>query len=252
MMLKTRNAAGALAACLFSAVMILNSGCNQIDAGTGPDAPDGGNYVLAATYDSIRSFPGGGGIFVICMKPAKDFAGTVQLSLEADTRLKAELSLAKLHATDTATEILIHPDVNAAIGSYEITVVASHEGKDQKLKVRANLMEWQPPVFETALTKLDAFRTWLGSQNPAYLEVFNPQTSVYGTYPQILIVEHYTFITPRYEIRLCYHVMIPPYDWSMIRVRRRTSPVAELAARRESDGNISIISIQDYPTFYGY
>ena len=46
--------------------------------------------------------------------------------------------------------------------------------------------------------------------------------------------------------------MIPPYDWSMLWLRKRGEVEAIFAAKRESDGTVYEIPVGDYPIFYGY
>ena len=46
--------------------------------------------------------------------------------------------------------------------------------------------------------------------------------------------------------------MIPPYNWSKLLLRERGEVDAIFSAKRESDGTTYEISIDEYPTFYGY
>jgi hypothetical protein len=74
----------------------------------------------------------------------------------------------------------------------------------------------------------------------------------YLTYPMHLIVEHWTFLSTAWEVRLCRHIMIPPHDWSMILFRRLGTLEPVLAARRETDGSIHQIPVSEYPVLYGF
>ena len=74
----------------------------------------------------------------------------------------------------------------------------------------------------------------------------------YITYPAHLIVEHWTFLYDNWEMRICYHVMIPPYNWSMLWLRPLGELDAVFSAKREWNGTAYEIPICDYPTFYGY
>jgi hypothetical protein len=58
-----------------------------------------------------------------------------------------------------------------------------------------------------------------------------------------------------WEVRFCFHVMIPPYDWTKIMIRERDEWEPAIAGKREHDGvdyKLSEIPISEYPTFYGY
>ncbi len=72
------------------------------------------------------------------------------------------------------------------------------------------------------------------------------------TYPEILVVEHWTFLNPTWEMRMCFHVMIPPYDWSMLTIRSRGEWDFQFAAKRESDGTTYEIPVAEYPVMCGY
>ncbi len=93
---------------------------------------------------------------------------------------------------------------------------------------------------------------WLSQHHPEYAAVLDQKWFAYNTYPQIWVVEHWTFLSEDWELRVCFHVMIPPYDWSMMRLRKRGEVNAEFAARRESDGTIYEIPVSDYPIKFGY
>ncbi|MDT3739297.1 MAG: hypothetical protein RO257_07325 [Candidatus Kapabacteria bacterium] len=217
-----------------------------------PKQEDKGEYTIQAKYQSIRSYPEGGGIFIISIIPQNDFAGTVKLRLEADPALKASLKKSDLDNNNRVAEIIISPDKNIEINNYIISIIATHSGKEKRVQVEVELFDWTQGGIETALIKRDEFKKWLVSQNSKYNSIFNQPDKFYHTYPQILIVEHYTFLTDDYEVRICYHVMVPPDDWSFIRIRKRNSLEAEFAAKRESNGTIKSIPLTEYPTLFGY
>jgi hypothetical protein len=213
---------------------------------------DAGSYSIYSTYDSIRSYPAGGGLFVVYIKPDSNFSGIVNLSVQSDAKLNAKLNKTQLKKGDTVVEITIKPDSITDIKNYIITLVTKHANQEKKKEFKIAMYEWSMVNFETAITNMDKFRDWLINQNPDYLKIFTKPGINWATYPQTLIVEHYTFLTDNYEVRLCYHVMIPPYDWSKICIRKRGNTNFEFSAIRETDGKISIYPVNDYPFLYGY
>jgi hypothetical protein len=233
-------------------IMLTTYGCNEQENPNQPNQDDKGDYSIVAKYDSIRSYPGGGGIFIVYITPDKDFSGTVILKLEADKSLNAFLRKTTLDNKNCVAEIVISPEKTINIKKYNIRLIASHEGKEKNIELGIDLYEWQQGEIETPLSKLNEFRDWLNANYPKYNALFGKFKTFYHTYPEILIVEHYTFLTDEYEIRLCYHVMIPPDDWSMILFRKRDSIKAEFAARRDTDGKIYSIPVSDYPLLLGY
>jgi hypothetical protein len=237
-------------ACAFFACLLLTQ-CSNDDKSVQPVETDGGTYTLVANYDSIRSMPGGGGIFVVRIVPSADFTGSVKLNLDADTALHVSLTKATLVKSDTVTDITINPGLSAQEGVITFTCTASHAGKEQKHTFHVRVMEWSCDIDSTIFEKRELFRNWLVSKNSAYSELFGTLQQVYKTYPQILIVEHYTMLTPRYEFRLCYHVTISPYNWSKIWIRDRSKPSAEFSAIWENSGSIRETAVDEYPIF-GY
>ena len=234
---------------LLLAVVI--AGCPWIPPND-PTQPDQGSYALAATYDSIRSYPGGGGIYVLRLTPLVGFQGTVQLRVEADSSLGASVTMRSLIASRKIAEVLLAPKADAVPGRYTVTVISTHAGAERRLRLLVNVMEWTGPEAAEALAQREKFRDWCVQQRPELAEAFSAPRALYNTYPEILIVEHRTFLTGDYEVRVCNHVMVPPDDWSMIRLRKRDSAEPVFAARRESDGTIREIPVSQYPELCGY
>ena len=48
-------------------------------------------FEIEAKYSYIRSYPEGGGIFIIKMTPKNDFSGYVSLQINTDSNLNAQL-----------------------------------------------------------------------------------------------------------------------------------------------------------------
>ncbi|HUU94355.1 MAG TPA: hypothetical protein VM487_01330 [Phycisphaerae bacterium] len=67
----------------------------------------------------------------------------------------------------------------------------------------------------------DLFISWLAENRPEL--GITAQTVWTGTIvtPHILVVTHYLYFSPEWEMHVYWHVMIPPYDWARIELRRR-------------------------------
>ena len=76
-------------------------------------------------------------------------------------------------------------------------------------------------LLDPAVEMRDRFIPWL-TQNHPELGI-TTQTGWTGTIvtPHILVVTHYLFLTDEWEMEVRWHVMIPPYDWTVIYLRRR-------------------------------
>jgi hypothetical protein len=230
---------------LFFSILIL--GCEKDN----PIEPDDGDYTLSVKYDSIRSYPGGGGIFVLSVKTDTGFTGIIKLSLQADIRLNAEFTESELDNVKGISNIELAPAADLAPGTYPIRLTARHNGMEKIKELKVIVYEWDGNIVD-ALDKLLPFKSWLQANKPQYNSLFTGNRKIYATYPQTLIVEHFTFLNSEYEMRLCYHVMIEPYDWSKICIRRLDKTEPELALMRDTNGDITVIPTQDYPTLYGY
>jgi len=211
-------------------------------------------FVLESTYDSIRSCPEGGGVFIVALADENNTIGQVQLNLDALSGLNSSCTRTEIDKEFPVAEIIINPGENIPAGDYEISVHASNSVCDTIVKLTVTVYDWSAEIGENPLLKKDEFATWL--QNEYHEFEITPNTQwdiIYPTYPQILIVDHVTFLNDVYELRLCLHEMIPPDDWSMIRLRKRNEAEPFFAARQDSTGGAMYhIPVGEYPEMYGY
>jgi hypothetical protein len=217
-----------------------------------PPGPDTGTYQIVCPYDTIRSYPGGGGIFTFGITPSQNFDGDIQLRLFAQEGLSAELNHIAFTKTDTIAELVIAPVPFIQPGLYCIAVEMRHDSTVRTLSLWVWIYDWPGVVSPESSAKLWEFAPWVQNNHPELFAAFGGMLMHYFTYPEVLIVEHHTYLNAGWEIRLCYHVMIPPHDWSMIRIRKLNSLEPALAARRETDGSIHQIGIHEYPLMFGY
>lgn len=214
-------------------------------------------FELKATYNYIRSYPNGGGIFVVYIEPASDFTGTVFLNLVAPARLNAKLKSQVLNRGALVTEITVEPSSTIRPGTKYIKLAAVHvDGlyvqSVQRMQLQVEIFEWEACDNPNLDEKRDLFIQWLEQKHPEFGLFLNQEYRYYITYPEILIVEHGTYLNAEWEIRVCDHVMVPPYDWSMICIRKRGAVKPLFAAMRESDNTIHEIPLSEYPVMFGY
>ncbi len=224
----------------------------------GANDPSELTFSIVPKYSYIRSYPGGGGIFIVRLLSTGIFIGDVNLYLKADPSLNASLDRNTLNSRYNIAEITIQPSESVELGTYEIDLYAaygvspSHTGKYVKITLEVEVMQWGPTNPSNVISKMDDFVEWLEAEHPELGNFSNRIWFPYMTYPQIWIVEHWTFLDEDWEFRLAYHVTIPPYDWSKILLRRRGQWNPVLAAERDSDGTIHEIPISEYPIMFGY
>ena len=240
-----------------SVFLLLLSGCMEVGGDVIPNdaspvPPDAGSFTMYARYDSIRSFGGGGGVFPVALHPAEDFSGCARLTVDAHPALGAWLDRRILDERDSVAELRLRPCSGIGEGLYPVLIRAEHADTVRVLELGVRIVDWSATPGSTPMDMLAPFLAWLGSEHPEVGNVLRLPAYCYGTYPEILIVEHWTFLSAEWEIRLCFHVMIPPDDWSMLMLRRTGTVTPLLAARRESNGEITEIPVDEYPTQYGY
>jgi hypothetical protein len=248
-------------------------------------------FEIVTKYSYIRSYPGGGGIFIIDLNPKADFSGYVSLEINADPHLFIELDKTILNKKSQIAELTIQPDKTIEIKTYEIVITANYHQKTkhitflnwinrlkfpllsflikyifnrllniqfrvdsepEKIVLEVEMFDWSSDNLPIAIIKRGELINWLENYHPEFGTFTGKDCYSYVTYPAHLIVEHWTFLYEDWELRICYHVMIPPYDWSMLWLRERGEFEALFAAKRESDGTTYEISIDEYPIFYGY
>jgi len=250
-------------------------------------------FEIEAKYSYIRSYPEGGGIFIIKMTPKIGFSGYVSLEINADPNLNAQLDKEILNKQSQVAELTIQPNELIEIKTYEIVLTATYHKKsrhatflnwinkikfpvlsylishlfnrcnsdsggahlsyiDETLVLEVEMFHWSSENLPEAIIKRDELIDWLEAEHPEFGTFSGENSFAYVTYPAHLIVEHWTFLYEKWEMRICYHVTIPPYYWSKIWLRPRGEVDAVFAAKREYDGTTYEMPVEDYPTYYGY
>jgi hypothetical protein len=232
-------------------LIIILAGCTN-DKGVSPRPLDSGSFTIEARYSKIRSYRGGGGVFIVHMEPDDNFTGDIELSVMADSALNARLSTDMLNRQTRIAEITIRPGQSIEIKAHVIELAVIHSDSTRMLIFDVELYQWTSGNVGDAIAKRNEILAWLDDEHPEYDDLSTQEWFAYFTYPEIWVVEHWTFLNLEWEMRLCFHVMIPPHDWSMLQIRKRGETEPVLAARRESDGTVYEIAVSEYPTMFGY
>ncbi|UCD63855.1 MAG: hypothetical protein JSW34_00055 [Candidatus Zixiibacteriota bacterium] len=248
---------------------VLLSGCSSdnpvqtpIDPGATckkptPPEPGEGSFTLEAKYTYIRSYPTGGGVMLLKIVPGADMSGDVAISIDAHKTLGAQLTTGLLNAESAITELTVSPTRQVPLGLHVVTVTAENQTHQQSLELEVEVFNWGILSMNKAQETLDQFTDWLSDEHPELGNFANQRWELYSTYPLIKIVEHYTFLSDDWEFRICFHVMIPPNDWSKMWLRPRGEWEPVLAAQRAWDDTagdyvIEEIPVGDYPIYFGY
>jgi len=102
------------------------------------------------------------------------------------------------------------------------TISGRRAGLEETATVPITITSLEEDLVEPLAVEVrDLFIPWL-AENQAELGITaeTEWTSTIVT-PHILVVTHYLFFSEDWEMHVYWHVMIPPYDWARIELRRR-------------------------------
>jgi hypothetical protein len=228
---------------------IINSCSDEADSVIPP--LDEGEYSISIKYVSVMIYPGGGAVFLISLTPEYKFNGDVNISTSCDPALNCNVKNINLDKEHPVSEIEVRPADSIREGKYPISICFTHKEVTKYDTVYVNISQWGCNE-EDAFNKRNEFKEFIERKYPNLSDIFVLKNTCYSTYTNILIVEHYTFLSDSYEVRLCYHVMIPPSDWSKLLIRKRLSWEPLIALSRDTKGEIVEIPVSEYPIFFGY
>jgi hypothetical protein len=219
------------------------SGCNEIFS----------RFTINAKYTYIMSYRDGGGIFLINMTPRHNFYGNVSLKIDASANLNVKLNNDILNESSRVAEITIYPNNLTRIGLHEIELSASHTNISRLISLKVDILNRSIGTPSSYIIgKKNKLIHWLESEYPTFNNISNQDWFAYMTYVEILVVEHWTFLSSEWELRLCCHITIPPYNWSMLRLRKIGEIEPIFAAKCDFNDIIYDIPISDYPIMHGY
>jgi hypothetical protein len=210
-------------------------------------------FTIKAKFSYIKSNPNGGGVFIIKLIPRYDFSDNVSLLIDSDELLNPQLTQCFLNENISVSELELRPDRLILPGIYNITLIASNNKISHEISLKVeiiNITTSEPSI--QILEKRDEFIEYLHSEYPDMGNFSNQDWYSYMTYPGIIVVEHWTFLSREYEMRMCYHATIPPHNWSKIRLRPRGDWNPIFAAVIEFDGRTYEIPVSEYPIMFGY
>ena len=228
---------------VFLLMIVGLSGCNEIF----------NKFTINAKYSYIMSYRDGGGVFLINMTARNNFNGTVSLKIDASANLNVQINKDTLNESSRVAEITLYPNNLTRIGLHEIELTATHANISRIISLEVDILNrsiGNPSPY--IIGKKNKLIHWLENEYSIFDNISNQDWFAYMTYVEILVVEHWTFISSEWEMRLCCHITIPPYNWSMMRLRKIGEIEPILAFKCEFNDMIYEIPISDYPIIYGY
>ncbi len=145
-------------------------------------------------------------------------------------------------------EIEVVPAAGSVGKTVQVTVTGIRGSLKSEKSLSFEVIEGEDDRRETALEYQGRFIRWLAEKHPEL--GITEATEWTGTMvsPQWLIVSHYLFFSDEWEMHIEWHIMIAPYDWVRIDLRRRGKEVLPSQAfeisSRSSDADPIVI---DFP-----
>jgi hypothetical protein len=123
-------------------------------------------------------------------------------------------------------EVTVTPAVASVGTTLEVTIRGTRGGATVQKRVSFAVAEGEDDRAAHAAGLRDRFTAWLAANRPEL--GITADTVWHGTMvsPVWLVVSHYLFFSEEWEMHVEWHVMIAPYDWAKIDLRRRSSETA--------------------------
>ena len=241
------------------------SGCG--DNGAGPEkneVEDKGTYTLTVEQTlmdepkgylqptSVWSYPGGGGLFIIIMEPGEDFEGDVQLTINADPALHAQLLNEKLTVEKPVSEVEVYPDTTIEVVNERfyfvndtLLVIAEHGGVKDTLDLEIKIGIPNDKAKPNATGLHNVFIQWIQDEHPELGITTGQEWFSWSINPRFLLGGgHWLFLNSNWEMRVSWAVVPSPPVWILVRQRGNVMPL--LAARRIGDGPFQEIPVEDF------
>jgi len=227
---------------IFIIILLTLTGCTSLTLNT-----------IEPTYTYIQSYPGGGGIFLLQLSENATLEENISIELIADPELRAQLTNTVFTQTNPTGELIIRPTENITEGISKIIILSKNDGLPKTKILEVELFDIEPEEpSRYIIDKRNGLLDWLSTTYPEYENISNQTWFAYRTYVRVLEVEHWTFLSSDYELRICCHITIEPDNWSEMLLRPRGEITPVIAAHQEYDGSTHELNISEYPTFYGY
>jgi len=188
---------------------------------------DGPRLALDATpAGGIGSYRGGTALWVV--EVGSSAAGEpIAVTASSVDGVACEVVPPQL-AGPGSVEVIARPGPTAPRRTVDVVVRAqagdgAAAAGEAQLALPLQIMRYNDFLDEEARRRFELFSTYLAAQHPEF--GLTPTTPLEGwnPVPNILVVMWYSFLSADCEALIRWHVMIPPYDWTEVFLRRRGS-----------------------------
>lgn len=173
---------------------------------------------------------GGQRVLLLVTVPGDPMDGPVALRAEATGGGGAQVEVSPTELVPGQVgEVTVIPAAITGEAELALTVTGTRGGSEARAERPIPIVEGADTEAATARAHLLRFIPWLAANRP---ELGITEGTVWQETPGswVLIVTHYLFLSPEWEVDLAWHVMTPPNDWIRIQLRHRWSETAPSAA----------------------
>jgi hypothetical protein len=174
------------------------------------------------------------------------FENNFNFIIESNTTVPYEYNIWNNSAYSRLVEIFISPKQEHIGLVIEIILTANLSNLIVSDSAIVEVVNWTMIDSSYAEILLEPFISYL-SENETSFQI-NENTSWGGISSgiEILIVQHYLFISEFWELEISWHVMIAPHDWVNVYLRERSdkSPIWAGMIESWSSGNLTVLEIE--------
>lgn len=128
-------------------------------------------------------------------------------------------------------EVTVIPAEASANSDVTVTVTGTRgtiqDTAEKMLTVaEGDIQDYEDSYSTTAAEVRDRFIPWLEANHPELGITGQTEWTGMVVSPIWLVVSHYLYFSDEWEMHVYWHVMIAPYDWGKIDLRRRSSETA--------------------------
>jgi hypothetical protein len=195
----------------------------------------GGPFELIVHPEFVQGvFPNEPVTLLVTIEDAEPEGDAVSLDVSS-TGNDVSVEPSEIREGEIAEVTLVAAEVSDELET-EVVVRAQRGAEEREVTKSVIVMPGQDELEPMARDVLGLFLPWLEENYPEF--GIGPDSEFSGMLvaPRLLVVSHYAFFTPEYELGLSWHIMVAPDDWADLYIRPRDSLQPTAAFRLSSWG----------------
>jgi hypothetical protein len=176
------------------------------------------------------AIPGERVVFLVMIEDFYPDQGPIELRVEA-TGARVDQSTVTTPANGEIAEIAVELDESGANATASVEFIVDSCAAEQRT---IGIMDWEDTREQEAEPYFERWVAWLEAEHPELGITSATEWESEFVMP-VLIVSHYAYWNADWEMVVSWHVMVPPDDFTEVRLRRRgVESYYETAFRQDS------------------